>query len=271
MTTRDRSSAAPPSELAELGVLLSDRVESFWSMIASRLPAASSLKYRELSDELETEFACVSVGSMRNPDLSAKIFEELLEKHGGSKKWLRSVEHLLGFTFTPSTGSDPPSAFMLSVSQTESELLGNQTGPPREGTPSFGGLKVGEYLKLRRELHRLAFPRRIVIECLEETPDWSESRLSYNDKKAVMAAIFAWVVCTFKSVRKCITMFVELAGHLHNVFPKHSKKGFIKSLRYRWKNGTRASAKVQPVPPMLQPLLPRAWVPLLLLDLHTSH
>jgi hypothetical protein len=71
-----------------------------------------------------------------------------------------------------------------------------------------------------------------------------------------MAAIFAWVVCTFKSVRKCITMFVELAGHLHNEFPKHSKKEFIKSLRYRWKNGVRASAKVQPVPPMLQPLLP---------------
>ena len=175
------------------------------------------------------------MGSMRNPDLTAHDFEKLIVKHGGKKGWLRSIEHLLEFTFRRAATSAPQSAALVETMQ---------SGPMREKPTGFVGYKVGAHLKRRNELGRLQPPRHVMTRGVEETNDWKNNPLSYNDHKAVCNDMFWWVVLNFKSVKKCILMFRELGKHLNTEFPKTSQKVWMTKLHNRWKNGLRTSAKV---------------------------
>ena len=171
------------------------------------------------------------MGSMRNPDLTAHDFEKLIVKHGGKKGWLRSIEHLLEFTFRRAATSAPQSAALVETMQ---------SGPMREKPTGFVGYKVGAHLKRRNELGRLQPPRHVMTRGVEETNDWKNNPLSYNDHKAVCNDMFWWVVLNFKSVKKCILMFRELGKHLNTEFPKTSQKVWMTKLH----DGLRTSAKV---------------------------
>ena len=223
------------SELQALGVQLSDPVDKFWDVFGGRLKEHNRSTCKAIAEDLQEEFACISVGSMRNPDLTAHDFEKLIVKHGGKKGWLRSIEHLLDFTFRRAATSAPESAALVET---------KQSGPMREKPTGFVGYKVGAHLKRHNELGRLQPPRHVMTRGVEETNDWKNNPLSYNDHKAVCNDIFWWVVLNFKSVKKCILMFRELGKHLNTEFPKTSQKIWMTKLHNRWKNGLRTSAKV---------------------------
>jgi hypothetical protein len=220
--------AGPCSELEAIGVYLSDPIEKFWSVIGDSMSEANRIYCQEIAAHLKDEFMMVTVGSMRNNALTRSDMETAIEDHGGKKGWLRTIEHYLAFSYGHKQGNIPDSAVLA------------QTG----AAPGFQGIKVGAYLKARKELGLLRPPHHVMWDAVVETADPTRTRLSYNDSKTLMTAIFQWVVTRFKSVRKCKYMFDTLSAYLHEEFPGTPKAVFAKKLFDRWKNGCAKKAKV---------------------------
>ena len=74
------------SELQALGVQLSDPVDKFWDVFGGRLKEHNRSTCKAIAEDLQEEFACISVGSMRNPDLTAHDFEKLIVKHAAARR-----------------------------------------------------------------------------------------------------------------------------------------------------------------------------------------
>ena len=230
------------SELDALGVKLSDEVEIFWAKMASRMSESKRAACDNIAKELRDDYMMGSVGAMRNEDMWRHDMETLIEKCGGNKHWLRTVEHYLEFKYRTIPTRVPDSAALVETTA-GAAIEGSNDGSTVQ--TKTGGIKVGEYLARRKELSRLRPPKHILTEAMWETVDWKKAPMSYNDSKRLMTAVFLWVVLTFNTTRKCILMFRVLAGYLNEEFPQTSKAEFIKKLINRWKNGKKETAKVR--------------------------
>jgi hypothetical protein len=230
-----------PANLRRLGVSLSDDTAAFFLKFGESIGAASPM--RKAGAEIKRELAVGFVGQLRDPAITLKEVETFVEKHGGKKRWVKSIEALLDHQFD--APKVPESAAL--VRSTESPL----ESPDWVNQPidiKCSGISIGAMLKKKGKMHLLDFDRALVLGVVEETVMPEKNPLEYNDMKRVMTEVFLWVLLTFKSKRKCVIMFRYLANRLHDIFTAHSAASFVSKLHNRWKNGVRANAEVSSMP-----------------------
>ena len=236
-------------DLQALGVSLSDPVEKLWECFGNTMGNEYVPGLLRAGQEIKLDFGTTTVSLLRNHLISVYDIASRIEKHGGRKGWVKTLEKMLCFEFR--TASVPESAVLAT------QAGGGRLLPRDEPVPDCTGIKVGAMLKRARQMYRLDFPVELVTVVVEDTPQpWAKNALRYDDSKRVMKEVFLWVILNFHSKRKCIIMFRYLAIRLNSIFGAISVVQFVSKLTNRWKNGLRSNASVCPSHPALHLTVP---------------
>ena len=248
------------SELESMGIELHHPVNKFWEVYGALMGNV----FPEMAECAATitpqimEHGIVTVGGMVS--LTVGEMEECIINGGGRAKWAKGVINLL----SRSTGCTnpmisqcgwqrlmpPPSAALGHPSLTS--VTSSTEVPKRQQAyrPAYPNDKLGERLLRNGTLDTCIIPKERLLAAVTETKDPHINELSYNDCKAVMAEVFAFIFTKYGNVGGCGTLFDALEKQLDvrqgGLFARpHGKTSFREKIVNRFKTGRRAGQTLE--------------------------
>jgi hypothetical protein len=207
MSLSTLANATPKSELEALGVQLYDPVEKFWRVFGERMkvhlpeaPACASAISKEIS-----QYGIITVGGMA--ELEMHEMQECIVDGGGSKKWAKSVQRLLGTNFKESSA---PVVMSSTTSQPPASAALVKTDFKSAGAPRFPNCKLGERLTQHGIINQCVVSEKKLLAVVRETKNPKLEQLTYNDTKAVMNIFFEEIFTMYGNVGSCKVLFEHL-------------------------------------------------------------
>ena len=236
--TLPRRAGALSLELEALGVQAHDPLDKFWKTFGERMqlliPEAAACAL-DISKKV-AEYGIITVGGMT--ELAVHEMQECITEGGGSAKWAKSVQRLLGKDLKE-TIAPPPAAAPAAKPPASAALVKTMT----TGVARFPNVKLGEYLVQHSLLLMCILPKEKLIAAVKETKDPEHNTLSYNDTSRVVEVCFLFIATTYANVGNCKVLFDHLVEQLQKQFAApHGKTGWYKKLENRWEGARKADA-----------------------------
>ena len=243
------------SELLGMGIEQHDPVNKFWEVYGERMRNV----FPEMAGCAATitpqimEHGIITVGGMLT--LSVGEMEECITNGGGRAKWTKGVMNLLGRSTsqcgnisTQSRMIPPPSASLMSLASSSS--TDEEHKKDQAYKPAYPNDKLGVRLLQNGTLDACIIPKERLLAAVTETKDPHLNTLSYNDCKAVMAVVFAFIFTKYGNVGGCGTLFDALEKQLDlkhgGLFARpHGKTSFRDKIVNRFKTGRRAGQTLE--------------------------
>ena len=231
----------PMSELERIGVNFSDPIDVFWRVFGERmkvsLPEAAECAPK-ISREV-AQYGVITVGGMS--DLELHEMEECIFAGGGSKKWAKQVQRLLGTQFkdtdpiVASTTARPPASAALAEPKTQQPHIAR-----------FPDEDLGDILNQNGTLHMCVVPKEELLAAVKETKDYTHTVLSPKDTNAVMDVCWNYIFKQYGNIRNSKILFEHLIpqldatqGGLFAGLHCQGKCDLYTKFRYRWKAGRK--------------------------------